>query len=230
MFKKIVHVLGLNRMPALDQPAFDALRANAEVLEQDQHGIKVLRLADGSMLKLFRVKRLFSSAQFFPYSARFCRNALRLVQLGIPTVSIIACYRMPMPGWTAVHYHPLPGLTLRQLAVNNGLDEKVLGQLGRFIATLHHRGIYFRSLHLGNIVLTPEGTLGLIDIADLAIHSKSLSKNKRFRNFRHLTRLHVDRQHFGQTGWEGMLKQYCESAALDKSVAEQLVASLGLLK
>jgi len=51
------------------------------------------------------------------------------------------------------------------------------------------RGIYFRSLHLGNIVLTPEGSLGLIDIADLSFQRRPLSKAKARRNLAHFTRL-----------------------------------------
>lgn len=227
MFKNLMRAVGLRCMPALDRHAFNVLCENAEVLEQDQHGIKVLRLADGSMLKLFRVKRFLSSAQLLPYSRRFSRNALRLRKLGIPTVSIIACYKLPMPGWTGVHYHPLPGQTLRQIAAEKGLDEYVLERLGRFIATLHDRGIYFRSLHLGNIVYTPEGQLGLIDIADLAVHSKPLNKNKRIRNFRHLTRLRIDRQHIGESGWKSMVNTYWVAAKLSSHATKHLVIQLG---
>ena len=42
------------RMDVLDHPAFLALTTGADVLEQDAHGDKVLRLADGSFVKLFR--------------------------------------------------------------------------------------------------------------------------------------------------------------------------------
>jgi hypothetical protein len=52
-----------------------AMRAGATVLEADGFGDKVLRLADGTMLKLFRRKRLFSSAAWYPYAQRFADNA-----------------------------------------------------------------------------------------------------------------------------------------------------------
>ena len=35
-----------------------------------------------------------------------------------------------------------------------------------------HARVYFRSLHLGNVVRTPEGRMGLIDIADLRVSAR----------------------------------------------------------
>ena len=65
-------------MRVIDYPSYLQLRDNAEVLEADGHGDKVLRLRDGSFLKLFRRKRLISSAALFPYAERFARNASEL--------------------------------------------------------------------------------------------------------------------------------------------------------
>ena len=46
----------------IENQDFLALKAGAEILEEDAYGEKVLRLADGTLLKLFRRKRLISSA------------------------------------------------------------------------------------------------------------------------------------------------------------------------
>jgi hypothetical protein len=43
----------------------------------------------------------------------------------------------------------------------------LLDSLARFIRHLHRQGVYFRSLHLGNILQLPGGNYGLIDILDL---------------------------------------------------------------
>ena len=51
---------------------------------------------------------------------------------------------------------------------------------------LHDEGIYFRSLHLGNVVLTPQGELGLIDIADVRLHRGPLTRFWRKRNLRRM--------------------------------------------
>ena len=45
-------------MQTLEHDDYLALRAGATVLEHDRYGDKVLQLADGSYLKLFRRKRL----------------------------------------------------------------------------------------------------------------------------------------------------------------------------
>ncbi|XLY88806.1 lipopolysaccharide kinase InaA family protein [Ectopseudomonas mendocina] len=162
----------------------------AKVLEGDSFGPKVYRLVNGNFLKLFRRKRLLSSALLQPYSMRFLGNAKRLHKLGIPTLTPLSGFQLQKPGVTAVLYQPLPGETLKDiyLAAPERLH-KLLPELTAFIRKLHRLGIYFRSLHLGNIVLTPEGVLGLIDIADLSIQRRPLSKAKRKRNLAHFERL-----------------------------------------
>ncbi len=166
------------------------LTAGAQVLEEDSLGPKVYRLADGNFLKLFRRKRLISSALFVPYSDRFWRNAVRLKDLGIPTLTPLQLYELENSSLSAVLYSPLKGKTLKDVYLDApDVFDKHLQSLIDFIRTLHRRGIYFRSLHLGNIVLTPEGTLGLIDIADLSVQRSPLSKAKARRNLVHFSRL-----------------------------------------
>src|SRR5690606_11004632 len=124
--------------------------------EADSHGEKVLLLADGSFLKLFRRKRLLSSALLWPYARRFASNARQLARLGVPTLQVIALYRLQEPARHLVHYRPLPGVTLRQIRRDAlPCPAQLFEQLGGFVARLHQQGVYFRSIHLGNIVLTP---------------------------------------------------------------------------
>ena len=54
-------------MKSLTNEEYLAMRAGADVTAADEYGDKVLLLRDGTYLKLFRVKRLFTSARFFPY-------------------------------------------------------------------------------------------------------------------------------------------------------------------
>jgi len=158
----------------------------ARILEQDSFGPKVYRLRDGNMLKLFRRKRLLSSALLRPHSRRFCTNAIALQELGIPTLQPLDLYGLDDPAWTAVRYRPLPGETLSQL-LRDGRESwtSLQSELAHFINRLHDSGVYFRSLHLGNIVRTPDGQYGLIDIADLQIHRRPLSKSLIRRNRAH---------------------------------------------
>ena len=186
---------GLKTMEYQD---FLALKAGAEVLEADLHGEKVLRLTDGSMFKLFRRKRLITSAAWYPYAQRFVDNAAALREKEIPVPCVIGAMRIPSVKRDAVHYLPLEGVTLRQL-IRQGLDPKTEQALKKrfteFVMHLHTLGIYFRSLHLGNVILTPSGELGLIDFSDLRIYRRSLPVFMRRRNIQRM--LGIDRER----GW-----------------------------
>ena len=192
-------------MQTLEHDDYLALRAGATVLEHDRYGDKVLQLADGSYLKLFRRKRLISSAAWYPYAQRFADNALELARRQIACPDVIGVCRIPSVSRDAVRYRPLAGQTLRHLVRSGAGTASLRAQLGRFVARLHEAGIYFRSLHLGNIVLTPAGELGLIDIADLRASGNPIPRHRRLRNLKHLLRDEQDRiwiYHAGATAFD----------------------------
>jgi len=174
------------------------LRNGAEILASDSFGEKVLRLEDGSIIKLFRTKRIISSALFYPYALRFVKNAVKLKDMGISTVTIIDSYKIPVIKRTAVHYMELEGETLRNHIMHHSLNGDIAKKLAAFIAKLHNDGVYFRSVHFGNLLITPGNSFGLIDIADMKIKSHSLDIGKRIRNFHHLTRYDIDRNSLKQ--------------------------------
>jgi hypothetical protein len=183
----------------LTHDAYLALRAGAAVLEYDLHGDKVLCLADGNYLKLFRRKRLLSSAAWYPYAQRFADNAAALQKRSIPCPAVVAVYRIPSIRRDAVLYHPLAGRTLRDLVRAGEAPPELRSRLAGFVTGLHQAGVYFRSLHLGNIVLTPDGSFGLIDIADMRVGSRPLRQNRQRRNLQHLQRDPLDRQWLAAT-------------------------------
>ncbi|ALI01946.1 3-deoxy-D-manno-octulosonic acid kinase [Pseudomonas sp. FW306-02-F02-AA] len=183
----------------LPQAALNQMIKGARVLEADSFGPKVFLLPDGNILKLFRRKRLLSSALFRPYSKRFIDNAARLEKLGIPTLQTLTLHQLDTPGMTAVLYRPLPGETLRQLADKNGFDwQQTLPALTAFIRELHAAGVYFRSLHLGNIVVTPGNQFGLIDVADMRFLRGPLPQHLVKRNLQHFAR-YIDREKLNES-------------------------------
>lgn len=211
-------------------PLLPQILNDAEIIERDPRGIKVLRLANSNILKFFRLRNAFSLARWWPYSRRFCINAHRLIQRGVPTVKIIneysvsdkilltqkdAAYHHKNFKTKAVEYTPLAGQTLKELLLKNQLTLSHAAQLGRFVANLHHKGIHFRSLHLGNIILTPDGEMGLIDIADMKIYPWPLWFNTRIRSFRHLTRYSKLNKQFGDKRWLKVINSYLESVDFD---------------
>ncbi|MCW8964080.1 MAG: hypothetical protein OQL16_09800, partial [Gammaproteobacteria bacterium] len=137
---------------------FDQRIASAELIVADRIGPKVMHLDNGNIIKLFRRKRAISSALFAPYAVRFSNNAFRLKELDIPTITPIGIQHCPQRKTHIVEYQPLPGELLRGLLQKDG-SEALFQQTAEFIAELHNKGIYFRSLHFENIVYH-DGRLG----------------------------------------------------------------------
>ncbi|MFP0194707.1 MULTISPECIES: bifunctional O-antigen ligase/aminoglycoside phosphotransferase family protein [Pseudomonas] len=206
----------------LSASALQLLSSDAQVIEEDGLGPKVLRLSDGSFLKLFRRRRWYTSGSFNPYSERFAVNSEQLRRMGIPTPQVLNLYRLD-DGSSAVHYTPLPGHTLRQVlqgitapAVRQALVER----FGKFMAGLHEQGVYFRSLHLGNVLVLEDGEFGLIDLADLRIYPSPLSLSLRQRNLRHMQRYTVDKRWLFEDHLEALLQGYAVTAS--KSAVDNL--------
>jgi len=206
----------------LSLAGLEQLSREARIIEEDGLGPKVLRLTDGSFLKLFRRRRWYTSGSFNPYSERFAVNSEQLRQMGIPTPQILNLYRLD-DGSSAVHYAPLPGHTLRQVlqsitapAVRQALVER----FGKFMAQLHEKGVYFRSLHLGNVLVLEDGEFGLIDLADLRIYPTPLSLSMRQRNLRHMQRYTVDKRWLFEDHLDALLQGYAMTAS--KSAVENL--------
>lgn len=192
----------------------EQLTDNGQVIEEDGLGPKVIRLQDGTFLKIFRRRRWYTSGAFNPYSQRFARNSRQLVTQGFSAPPILDLYDYP-DGAKAVRYQPLPGQTLRQAlqACKTKEERQVLvHRLGRYIAQLHEQGVYFRSLHLGNVLLMDDQAFGLIDLADMRILPSSLSPGLRQRNLRHMQRYAQDCRWLFEEHLEALLDGYSEIA------------------
>ena len=173
----------------LSENDYQRLVADAEVIEADGHGEKVLQLRDGCYLKLFRRKRLLSSALWKPYGLRFAENAVKLRDLKINAPDIIGVFKIPHLNREGVYYKPVQGRTLKQIVESKDCPDSLLSGAANFIVRLHQLGVYFRSLHLANIVYCPENGFGLIDFADLKIKASPLPNRLRARNLAHLERV-----------------------------------------
>ena len=110
-------------MQILEHDEYLALRADARVLTRDRYGDKVLALADGTILKLFRRKRLISSAAWYPYARRFADNARALAARGIPCPEVTGLYRLPSVRRDAVRVHDV-----RSMARVVRMTDAVLGR------------------------------------------------------------------------------------------------------
>lgn len=197
--------------------------AAAMVLERDRYGEKVLVQSDGTLVKIFRRKRWLTTAIFFPYAQRFASNACMLAERGILTVEVLGLLSCPAMRRHLVIYRPLPGKTLRQALAAEGSERcRFLGEFGSFVANLHRSGVYFRSLHFGNVIVPPaQGKLGLIDVADMGLYSDPLPLRLRVRNFRHMLRYQEDIAALQEYGASRFVADYLAAAGLSPDAGER---------
>lgn len=183
--------------------------AKGKVLEKDPRGAKVVALDNGLFLKIFHTRRHPLLARLQPPAKRFATNARRLLQLGIPAPEVVEVFWLnPTAGLSACLYTPLPGQSIEQLyrQAPEQIDD-VLRPLAAFIQQLHRQGIYFRSLHLGNILRLPNSGYGLIDILDLQIKRRPLNRWQIQRNFQHLNH-YLNRSKLSDFPYETLIKLY----------------------
>ncbi|MDP8567536.1 hypothetical protein [Methylophilus aquaticus] len=201
-----------------------------QVIEQDVRGLKVVRLSNGDFLKIFRARRWLSGARMYSHARRFYRNALRLQARNIPTVTVKSLHHLPKAGHTAVIYQPLAGQTLRQLMQSELPAIKSLAEkLGRFLAELHDQGIHFHSLHSGNVLLTPDGQFGLIDISDMTIYPWPLRCATRVRSFIRLGKYREEMRLLDATFWRSVMHGYSQSPR-GNNCADTIMASVDYLQ
>lgn len=197
-------------MRILFKTGYQKLLAQSEVIEQDKRGPKVLCLPDGNFLKIFRLRSLASSRVLYPEPFRFTLNAGALHRRNIPTITVLRRIFIPHFLCSGVIYRPLPGHTLRRIAADGQVDDRMIFHLGKFVARLHRQGIHFRSLHMGNVLLCPDGGFGLIDISDMTAFPWPLSIKSRIRNFRHLFRYASDLKVLTDAGIRHFLDGYLD--------------------
>lgn len=183
--------------------------ASGKVLERDARGPKVVALDNGLFLKIFHTRRHPLLARLQPAARRFARNAERLRQFDIPTPQVREIFWLDSKtGLSGCLYEPLPGYSIEQIyrQAPHQMDAS-LPRLAGFIKQLHRLGIYFRSLHLGNILLLPDGQHGLIDILDLQFKRKALNRWLIQRNFQHLSH-YLQRRKLTEFPLEELIDRY----------------------
>ena len=213
------------------EPAdYRALVDRCQVIERDSFGEKVLQTPEGLIIKIFRRKRLLTSATVYPYARRFVHNVARLAARRVPTVEILDFTRCPGMQRHLVTYRPLPGMTVRSALKDRASDQdRLLASVSRFVSDLHRKGICFRSLHFGNIIVSPEKVLGLIDVADMTMRPWPLGVRSRERNFGHMLRYREDVEALRTFGWINFVESYLENACLSPKRRGTLLTSLSNL-
>ena len=204
------------------------LTEGGTILETEGPLFKVMLLPNRRIVKLFRRKRLISSQIWLKHASRFEKNARELKRRGFITVEVESVFNVPEVGRQGVLYNLLEGDTLRDWLPRQDDDvcQAKFEKFGAFIADMHRKGILFRSLHLGNVLVLPDGEFGIIDIADMSFRTKGcLTLGQRIRNFHHMNRDNRDRRYLADEAGLKLIERYLEVADLSDKANLQLTSA-----
>lgn len=162
------------------------------------------------IIKIFNVRGLISSGFFNTYASRIIKNSLKLKIYDIPSIEItnelIFQYNKRLSG---VSYKYIPGTTYRDLSHQITMD--MITDLANYISNIHKKGIYFRAMHLGNILLHNK-KLFLIDIAKIHFYPWPLFVFTRARAFRRMIKYQDDIKNFGLINYKNLISEYMNSS------------------
>lgn len=168
---------------------------------------------DNTIIKLFYPKKsLLSSDRIKPRAIRFYNNVKSLYSQGYDVPRITKLQFCPDLRMYLIHYNKIQGGDVRSLARHGKLD--LINNVADLLADLHKNGIFFRSIHLENLLYQPDGKMALIDITDVRFGSRPLPLYLRYRNIKHLLLHRDDRDLWQAFGAKNFLDVYFKSAAL----------------
>ena len=191
------------------------LVSRSSLLEGEITKPKVLLDANGYIYKSFyQPDRKLSSRTPPPPFKQFVKNSQILSKRNVQTVSVCDTMTAQDKRFDAIRYHAIEGLDFREHLKQS--DHSAISMIVDIIAELHHQGVFFRAIHLGNILHLPHGGYALIDISDCWFSSGQLNAFKRARNLAHLMDYHSDKSHFSRYGNERFLNEYAIKSKLSK--------------
>ncbi len=199
------------KMQTIDRVQLSQFINDKQVLEGTVERPGLMLTPAGEIVKFFYRRKIISTATIFPQALQFESSSQKLLVRDIPAPivkEIIYCQEIPVH---MVIYDRLDGVDVRELCGSTGVE--CLVRLPGFLAHLHKIGIYFRAIHLGNI-LVYDDIISLVDISDLSVQKFSLGVFKRARNLAHLFNSEADKTFFVRYGVNKFIQEYIEVSKL----------------
>lgn len=191
----------------------------AKILSDSTEGPKVLQKHNGDIVKIFYSSKK-NSLISLPHALRFSRSAQGLTAAGVLAPHIKALAYYPAKKAYILTYTEIPGQDFR--ALTSPTNPLLLEKLPLFLAKLHQKGVFYRGIHLGNVLLTPNEEIALIDITNVHIRHKPLSLKQRAKNLAHFVYYWRDTVVFRAYRRKHFLEQYALAAKLNNEELQQL--------
>jgi len=193
---------------------------------------KVFEKNGDTIIKLFYPKKSrLSSDRIRPRAMRFYRNVNQLHQSGYTVPRVDKIQFCPELRMYLLYYPKIQGRDIRCLAKDGNLD--VIRHVAHLLADLHEKGIFYRSIHLENLLYQPDGKIALLDVTDVKFKSAALSWYFRYRNIRHLFNEPLDKDLWQAFGISNFMKEYYQFAKLSphsRFLLDYLVQQSGSVK
>ena len=210
-------------MQLIDNKEFLELCQTATLVNGTALRPKMFCTHDDKMIRIFYpCRNKWSRSYWFPKALRFARNSQRLAARGIVAVKVDRVFLEAKRQLHIIFYPKIPGTDLRQLAPS--VQQEALQQLPAFLLKLHQNGIFFRAIHLANLLWLPTQTFALVDICDVRFYRRALPYSVRMRNVSHLLSCADDQQVLDAYGKERFIEQYAKLAQLSSSQQQQYCA------
>lgn len=190
----------------------------ATLLSDSNAGPKVLRMQNGDIVKIFYDNPKIPLSM--PHALRFNRSAQILKTAGFLAPQIKSLQYYPTLKAHVLIYSEIPGQDFRSLS--SKAHPEVLGKLPSFLASLHQKGIFYRGIHLGNVLLTPNEEIALVDITNVSNSNNPLSLKQRAKNLAHFVYYWRDIVVFTAYSRRRFLDEYAKAAKLDPKALRQL--------
>jgi tRNA A-37 threonylcarbamoyl transferase component Bud32 len=176
---------------------------------------KVLEKDGRTIVKIFYPKKKWvTSDKLKPRAMRFYDNVQRLHQQGYAVPNITKTQYCSSLKTYLIHYDKISGEDVRTFASRGNLH--IIHRVAQLMADLHQKGIFFRSIHLENLLHQEDGRLALIDISDVRFKHRPLSLHLRYRNIKHLLQATHDKEIWAAFSVDRFLESYCKAAAISR--------------
>ena len=143
------------------------------------------------------------------YAKRFIKACDQLNTEGFTAPRIISHLICQEPFGEIVHYHQLPGDSIRDL-LESAPESIDLPKLARIYLDLHEAGFYIRTLHFGNVLQEESGKMTLIDCSNVKKKGSTLSPIQRGKNLAIPLRYKADLERYQNAGLPDFIETYLQ--------------------